>query len=245
MLRRAPLIRALIVASLAAAGLASQVLAQEAPIATQAPPAVQPPPAPTLPPAAPVPKPPPKVETGVEVLQLGGKTARRLHHARPRHGPAQDALARELRRGGPRGPADPGEQTAVPRRRGARPARARHRRAGSAGRGDRSCAGRSPGERALLAQGDVRYKAAAAIHTRAPGIDRSPELAHAAAETALLAGDDARACAVSDLLSAGRRRGSTGCACAPIARRSLAIPIRPNSPSISPRPRPRTRPSPA
>jgi hypothetical protein len=55
---------------------------------------------------------------------------------------------------------------------------------------------------ALLAQGDAR--AAAAILARAPGVDRAPELAHAAAETALLAGDDARACAVAEGLSAGR-----------------------------------------
>ncbi len=55
---------------------------------------------------------------------------------------------------------------------------------------------------ALLAQGDA--KAAAAILLRAPGMDRSPELAHAAAESALLTGDDARACAVADALSSGR-----------------------------------------
>jgi hypothetical protein len=55
---------------------------------------------------------------------------------------------------------------------------------------------------ALMAQGDP--KGAAAILSRAPGIDRNPDLAHAAAESALLAGDDARACAVSDSLSAGR-----------------------------------------
>jgi hypothetical protein len=55
---------------------------------------------------------------------------------------------------------------------------------------------------ALLAQGDA--KGAAAILARAPGLDRSPELAHVAAETALLAGDDARACSVADSLSSGR-----------------------------------------
>jgi hypothetical protein len=55
---------------------------------------------------------------------------------------------------------------------------------------------------ALLAQGDA--KAAAAILTRAPGLDRSPELAHAAAESALLSGDDARACAVAEGLGSGR-----------------------------------------
>ena len=55
---------------------------------------------------------------------------------------------------------------------------------------------------ALLAQGDP--KAAAAILLRAPGIDRTPELARAAAESALLAGDDTRACAVAEGLSAGR-----------------------------------------
>ena len=55
---------------------------------------------------------------------------------------------------------------------------------------------------ALLAQGDPR--AAAAILSRAPGVDRSPELAQAAAESALLAGDEARACAVAQGLGAGR-----------------------------------------
>jgi hypothetical protein len=55
---------------------------------------------------------------------------------------------------------------------------------------------------ALLAQGDAR--AAAAILSRAPGLDRSPELAHVAAETALLAGEDSRACNVAEGLSSGR-----------------------------------------
>ncbi|MFI4964316.1 MAG: hypothetical protein ACHP9T_03015 [Caulobacterales bacterium] len=55
---------------------------------------------------------------------------------------------------------------------------------------------------ALLAQGDA--KAAAAILGRAPGIDRAPELAHAAAESALLSGDDTRACAVAEGLASGR-----------------------------------------
>jgi hypothetical protein len=55
---------------------------------------------------------------------------------------------------------------------------------------------------ALLGLGDA--KAAGAVLARAPGIDRTPELAHAAAESALLAGDDARACAVEKNLTAGR-----------------------------------------
>ena len=55
---------------------------------------------------------------------------------------------------------------------------------------------------ALTAQGDA--KAAAAILVRAPGLDRTPELAHAAAESALLAGDDTRACNVAEGLSSGR-----------------------------------------
>jgi hypothetical protein len=55
---------------------------------------------------------------------------------------------------------------------------------------------------ALMTQGDAR--AAGAILNRAPGLDRSPELAHAAAESALLAGDDTRACAVAEGLGAGR-----------------------------------------
>ncbi|HEY3951415.1 hypothetical protein [Phenylobacterium sp.] len=55
---------------------------------------------------------------------------------------------------------------------------------------------------ALLVQGDPR--AAAAILSRAPGIDRNADLAHAAAESALLAGDDARACTVAQGLGSGR-----------------------------------------
>jgi len=55
---------------------------------------------------------------------------------------------------------------------------------------------------ALSAVGDP--KAAAVLLSRAPGLDRSPELSRAAAEIALLAGDDARACEVAEGLSAGR-----------------------------------------
>ena len=55
---------------------------------------------------------------------------------------------------------------------------------------------------ALMAQGDA--KAAAGILGRAPGVDRNPELARAAAESALFAGDDAHACALADGLSSGR-----------------------------------------
>lgn len=55
---------------------------------------------------------------------------------------------------------------------------------------------------ALSAQGDPG--AAAAILVRAPGLDRSPQLARAAAESALLAGQDARACEIEQTLSSGR-----------------------------------------
>ncbi|RAK60431.1 hypothetical protein DJ021_11755 [Phenylobacterium hankyongense] len=55
---------------------------------------------------------------------------------------------------------------------------------------------------ALIALGDP--KAAAAILARAPGLDRSAELSRAAAESALLAGDDARACAAEEALTVGR-----------------------------------------
>ena len=55
---------------------------------------------------------------------------------------------------------------------------------------------------ALMGQGDA--KAAAAILSRAPGVDRAPELAHAVAESALMSGDDGRACAVAQGLSSGR-----------------------------------------
>jgi len=55
---------------------------------------------------------------------------------------------------------------------------------------------------ALIAQGDA--KAAATILVRAPAVDRNPELARVAAESALLAGDDARACRLAEGLSSGR-----------------------------------------
>ncbi|MFN3584895.1 hypothetical protein [Phenylobacterium sp.] len=55
---------------------------------------------------------------------------------------------------------------------------------------------------ALIALGDPQ--AAAAILQRAPGLERSPELSQAAAESALLAGDDARACAIEEALGSGR-----------------------------------------
>jgi hypothetical protein len=55
---------------------------------------------------------------------------------------------------------------------------------------------------ALMAQGDP--KGAALILARAPGIDRDPAVAHVAAESALLAGDDARACSIGDNLATGR-----------------------------------------
>jgi hypothetical protein len=55
---------------------------------------------------------------------------------------------------------------------------------------------------ALVAQGDAR--SAAAILERAPRLDSNAGLSRAAAESALLAGDDARACAVADALSSGR-----------------------------------------
>ena len=55
---------------------------------------------------------------------------------------------------------------------------------------------------ALMFQGDP--KAAAAVLAHAPGLDRSSDLARAASETALLAGDDARACQVGNALTVGR-----------------------------------------
>ncbi|HEY0437988.1 MAG TPA: hypothetical protein VGC92_15215 [Phenylobacterium sp.] len=55
---------------------------------------------------------------------------------------------------------------------------------------------------ALMFQGDPR--AAAAVLAHAPGLDRSSELARAAAETALLAGDDQRACQIGQGLTVGR-----------------------------------------
>lgn len=55
---------------------------------------------------------------------------------------------------------------------------------------------------ALVALGDPR--AAAAILARAPGLDRNAELSRAAAESALLSGDDARACQTAQALTVGR-----------------------------------------
>jgi hypothetical protein len=55
---------------------------------------------------------------------------------------------------------------------------------------------------ALTALGEP--KSAAAILARAPGLDRSPELSRAAAESALLSGEDARACAIAEALTTGR-----------------------------------------
>jgi hypothetical protein len=55
---------------------------------------------------------------------------------------------------------------------------------------------------ALMTQGDPR--AAVAIIARAPGLDRNPDLARVAAESALLAGEDARACRIEQALTAGR-----------------------------------------
>jgi hypothetical protein len=55
---------------------------------------------------------------------------------------------------------------------------------------------------ALIAQGDPR--GAAAILARAPGLDRNADLARVAAESALLAGEDARACQIESGLTAGR-----------------------------------------
>jgi hypothetical protein len=55
---------------------------------------------------------------------------------------------------------------------------------------------------ALIAQGDP--KAAAAVLARAPALDRNADLARVAAESALLAGDDSRACAIEEALTADR-----------------------------------------
>jgi len=55
---------------------------------------------------------------------------------------------------------------------------------------------------ALIALGDVA--AAARILARAPGLDRNAELSRAAAESALLAGDTARACTLANGLATGR-----------------------------------------
>ncbi|MGZ6037771.1 MAG: hypothetical protein ACXWKR_03820 [Phenylobacterium sp.] len=186
MLRRAYLSCCLI-AALVFAGSANAVRAQE-------PPAAAPPP-----PASPPAKPPAPAETGVEVATLAPpdafttpardtglpqtlwrgaslKTARSVLSLLQTRtlSPAAAALARRVLATGAPGPAGAG--------------------------GDPGLAGVRAS--ALLAQGDA--KGAAVVLRRAPGIDRSPELARAAAETALLAGDDARACAVAEGLTSGR-----------------------------------------
>ncbi|CAN7266366.1 hypothetical protein LJR219_001172 [Phenylobacterium sp. LjRoot219] len=58
------------------------------------------------------------------------------------------------------------------------------------------------GANALVALGDPR--AAAAILARAPGLDRNAELSRAAAESALVASDAARACGIAQALTVGR-----------------------------------------
>ena len=190
MLRR-PHLRAGLIAVFIVAASASSALAQEPPTAAQtAPPASST----SLPPAKPAP-----AETGVEVSALAApdafttpgrptglpptlwrgaslKTARTVLALLQTKtlSPAAAALARRVLATGAPGPQGAGADPALVGLRAS----------------------------ALLAQGDV--KAAAAILSRAPGIDRSPELAHAAAETALLTGDDARACAVAEGLTSGR-----------------------------------------
>ncbi|WP_293481806.1 hypothetical protein [Phenylobacterium sp.] len=66
--------------------------------------------------------------------------------------------------------------------------------------GDEALAGQRA--TALIALGDVG--AATRILDRAPGVDRNAELARAAAETALLSGDTARACGVAERLATNR-----------------------------------------
>lgn len=66
--------------------------------------------------------------------------------------------------------------------------------------GDESLAGARAS--ALIALGDVA--AATRILDRAPGLDRNADLSRAAAETALLAGDSPRACAIAEALGTGR-----------------------------------------
>jgi hypothetical protein len=191
MLRRPCLIAVFIVAVSAA-----PVLAQEPPISSLTPPSAAPSATATsLPPA----RPPAPAETSVEVSALAApdafttpgratglpptlwrgasvKTARTVLILLQTKtlSPAAAALARRVLATGAPGPQGAGADPALV---GARAS-------------------------ALLAQGDV--KAAAAILSRAPGIDRSPELARAAAEIALLTGDEARACSVAEGLTSGR-----------------------------------------
>jgi hypothetical protein len=186
--------RPFLIAALLLAGSVAPALAQEPPSATLTPP----PASTTLPPAPPI-KPAPVVETKVEATPLAApdafttparntglpptlwrgaslKTARSVLVLLQTKtlSPAAAALARRVLATGAPGPAGAGADPGLAGLRAS----------------------------ALLAQGDA--KGAATILQRAPGIDRSPELARAAAETALLGGDDARACTVAQGLTSGR-----------------------------------------
>jgi hypothetical protein len=174
-------------------GSATGALAQEPPATATAPADSAPPPAPIPAPVAPAP-----ATTGVEVATLAAPDAFTT--------PGRDAgLPATLWRGASLKTV----QTVLPLL-AARPlspaAAALARRVlatgapGPKGSDDPALAGARA--IALLGQGDA--KAAATILARAPGVERSPELARAAAESALLAGNDARACAVAESLTSGR-----------------------------------------
>jgi hypothetical protein len=166
------------------------------------------------------------------------RRSRRLFHARPRHGPARRSLERDADR-----------DRCEPCCRCWRPSRCRRPPPPwpvacwpPAPRGLRGPAATRflAGARAsaLIALGDVG--AATRILDRAPGLDRNAALSQAAAETALLAGDNARACGIAQGLSIGRGeaywlRLRAFCQARP------ARPPRRSSPSTWPRPRRATR----
>lgn len=92
---------------------------------------------------------------------------------------------------------------------------------------------------ALIALGDMA--AATRILDRAPGLDRNAALSQAAAETALLAGDNARACSIAEGLSTGRGE-AYWLRLRAFCQAEAGQGRRPSSPSTWPRPRRAMRP---
>jgi hypothetical protein len=179
----------ILAAAVAAPGLAQPSLGTEGPVTT-APPPPPPPPPPPSPVAAPAPVQvaplaapdaftTPAHDTGLPPTLWRGTSVQVVRAVLPLLAdrplsPAAAALARRVLATGAPGPEGAGNDPAL-------------------------IAGRAA---ALSAQGEPA--GAAAILARAPGLDRSPDLARVAAESALLAGQDARACAIESALSSGR-----------------------------------------
>ena len=186
---------AVLLAGLLLAAQAPAALAQDAPPAgpvvtapPAAPPEAPPAPPPTSPPPAPVQVTPlaapdafstPGRDTGLPATLWRGTSLAIVRTVLPlladRALPAAgSALARRVLAAGAPGPEAAGSDPALAAARGA----------------------------ALIAQGDPR--SAAAILARAPALDRSADLARIAAESALLAGQEGRACEIEEALTSGR-----------------------------------------